>query len=248
MLTKLNTILYIVILITFSAATAASQYDAELLRLTNLERQKAGVPALRLSNKLNQAAQNHADDMAKNNYFSHTGLNGSKPSDRAKAAGYNYSYIGENIAAGHSTPADTIQQWMNSQGHRENILNSNYTEIGFGYSFSNSSDYQHYWVQVFGKSNGTTPTNTTPAITFEKKSNIIFDLIEKDYAQYFFPATATQVSGSGDEIQYSRFYTNEYQAALTTMQNHIWYGFYGQWHYFGTLDQANQHFCQNKCW
>jgi len=151
MLTKLNTTLYIVIFITFSAATVASQYDAELLRLTNLERQKAGVPALKLSNQLNQAAQNHADDMTKNNYFSHTGLNGSKPSDRAKAAGYNYSYVGENIAAGNTSPADVIQGWMNSQGHRENILNSNYTEIGFGYSYSYSSQYRHYWVQVFGK-------------------------------------------------------------------------------------------------
>ncbi|WP_141698966.1 CAP domain-containing protein, partial [Candidatus Marithrix sp. Canyon 246] len=152
MFTKLNIALNIVILITFSAATAASQYDAELLRLTNLERQKAGVAALSLSNQLNQAAQNHADDMARNNYFSHTGLNGSKPWDRAKAAGYNDSYVGENIAAGNTSPADVIQGWMNSQGHRENILNSNYTEIGFGYSHLDSSQYRHYWVQVFGKS------------------------------------------------------------------------------------------------
>ena len=249
MFTKLNTTLYIIILITFSAATAASQYDAELLRFTNLERQKAGVAALSLSSQLNQAAQNHADDMTKNNYFSHTGLNGSKPSDRAKATGYNYSYVGENIAAGHSTPAETIKQWMNSQGHRENILNSNYREIGFGYSYSDSSKYRHYWVQVFGKSNATIPNaTTTPTITFEKKSNAIFDVVERDYAQYFFPATATQVSGSGNDIQYLRIYRNEYQAALITKENHIWYGFYGEWHHFGTLDEANQHLCKNKCW
>ncbi|WP_069472744.1 CAP domain-containing protein [Candidatus Marithrix sp. Canyon 246] len=241
--------LIISLLITFSAATAASQYDAELLRLTNLERKKVGLPALSLSSQLNQAAQSHADDMTKNNYFSHTGLNGSQPWDRAEAAGYNYSYVGENIAAGRSTPTETINQWMNSQGHRENILNSNYTEIGFGYSHLDSSKYRHYWVQVFGKSNGTNSTATTaPAITFENKSNIIFDLVEKVYAQYFFPATATQVSGSGNEIQYSRFYTNEYQAALTTKENNIWYGFYGEWHHFGTLDEANQQLCQNKCW
>ncbi len=169
-------------------------------------------------------------------------------SDRVNATGYNYSYLGENIAAGGSTPTDTIKQWMNSQGHRENILNSNYTEIGFGYSHSNSSKYKHYWVQVFGKSNGINSTDTTPTITFENKSNAIFDLVEKDYAQYFFPATATQTSGSGNEIQYSRFYTNEYQAALTTKENDLWYGFYGQWHHFGTLDEANQYLCKNKCW
>lgn len=253
MLTRLKRTLYIVILMTFSAATAASQYEAELLRLTNLERQKAGIAALRLSNQLNQAAQNHADDMAKNHYFNHTGLNGSQPSDRATAAGYNYSYIGENIAAGGSTPAATIQQWMNSQGHRENILNSNYTEIGFGYSYSNSSQYRHYWVQVFGKPNGTTPTDTTPKITspkitFEDKSNIIFDLVEKNYAQFFFPATATQTSCSGNEIQYSRIYNNKYQAVLKTIENNLWYGFYGELHYFGTLDKANKDLCNNYCW
>jgi hypothetical protein len=240
--------LIISLLITFSAATAASQYDAELLQLTNLERQKVGLPALSLSNQLNQAAQNHAEDMTKNNYFSHTGLNGSQPWDRAEAAGYNYSYVGENIAAGRSTPAETINQWMNSQGHRENILNNNYTEIGFGYSHLDSSKYRHYWVQVFGKSNGTTPIETTPTITFEKKSNMIFDLVEQDYAQYFFPATGTQVSGSGNEIQYSRIYSNEYQAALTTKEDNIWYGFYGKLYHFGTLDKANQQLCKNKCW
>jgi hypothetical protein len=214
-----------------------------------MERQKAGVAALSLSSQLNQAAQNHADDMTKNNYFSHTGLNGSQPSDRATAAGYNYSYVGENIAAGHSTPAETIKQWMNSQGHRENILNSNYRKIGFGYSYSDSSKYRHYWVQVFGKSNATIPNDTTtPTITFEKKSNAIFDVVERDYAQYFSPATGTEISGSGNDIQYLRIYSNEYQAALITKENHIWYGFYGEWYYFGTLDEANQQLCKNKCW
>lgn len=151
MLTKLYIILYILILITFSATTAASQYDFELLRLTNLERQKFGLAPLRLSRQLNQAAQYHAYDMARNNYFSHTGLNGSTMVSRVKATGYYYSSIGENIAAGGSTPAKTIRQWMNSYGHRKNILNPNYREIGFGYSYSYSSSYRHYWVQVFGK-------------------------------------------------------------------------------------------------
>jgi hypothetical protein len=91
-------------------------------------------------------------------------LNGSTPATRVTAAGYQYNYVGENIAAGNATPAETIAQWMNSEGHRANILNVNYTEIGFGHTYQASSEYRHYWVQVFGRSSGsTTPvTPTTP--------------------------------------------------------------------------------------
>lgn len=133
-----------------SMLLAQSRYDAELLRLTNAERQKAGLPPLRLASKLGQAAQRHAEDMARNNFFDHKGSNGSQPSDRAKAAGYSFSYIGENIAAGRATPAETIRQWMSSPGHRSNILKREYTEIGFGYVSAPSTRYRHYWVQVFG--------------------------------------------------------------------------------------------------
>jgi hypothetical protein len=103
------------------------------------------------------------------------------------------------------------------------------------------------WLRQTDNSNPVTTTPTT-GVTLEKKSNAIFDVIEKDYAQYFFPATGTQVSGSGNEIRYSRIYNNEYQAALTTGLNNLWYGFYGEWHRFGTLDEANEHLCNNQCW
>jgi hypothetical protein len=140
--------------IILSPLTQASQYDTELLNLTNAERQRAGLPPLRLSSQLGPAAQGHAEDMARNNYFNHQGLNGSTPSDRATAVGYRYSYVGENISAGNKTPTQTIQQWMNSPGHRQNILNPSYTEIGFGYAYANSSSYRYYWVQVFGSQQG----------------------------------------------------------------------------------------------
>ena len=129
---------------------ARSSFDSELLRLTNAERRKVGLQPLRYSATLGRVAQSHAKDMIKNNYFDHTGLNGSQPSDRAKSAGYSYSYVGENIAAGNKTPAETIRQWMNSPGHRANILNRNYTEIGFGYTRASTYQYEHVWVQVFG--------------------------------------------------------------------------------------------------
>ncbi len=125
-------------------------FEVELLKLTNIERQKVGLSPLKLSSRLGRSAQNHAADMARNNYFSHTGRNGSNISDRAMATGYKYSFLGENIAAGKATPEGTIRQWMNSPGHRANILKREFTEIGFGYANSPSSRYQNYWVQVFG--------------------------------------------------------------------------------------------------
>ncbi len=127
-------------------------FETQLLRLTNtnLERQKRGLAPLKLSAQLSRAAQLHGTDMAKNNYFSHTGRNGSNLGDRAKASGYKYSRVGENIAAGRATAEGTMKQWMNSAGHRANILNPKFTEIGFGYANTPNSRYQHYWVQVFG--------------------------------------------------------------------------------------------------
>ena len=132
------------------AIKSRASLESELLRLTNLERQKASLAPLKLSLPLTRAAQLHATDMARNNYFSHKGQNGSSMADRVKATGYKYSYLGENIAAGRSAAEGTIRQWMNSPGHRANILNRSFTEIGFGYANDQNSTYKHYWVQVFG--------------------------------------------------------------------------------------------------
>jgi uncharacterized protein YkwD len=129
---------------------SASAIESRLLELTNRERRRAGLAPLSLSRALSAAAQNHAQDMDGKNYFDHTGMDGSEPSDRTQRMGYSGQMIGENIAAGNSTPEDTIRQWMNSPGHRENILNPDYQEIGFGYSRDGGGTYNHYWVQVFG--------------------------------------------------------------------------------------------------
>ncbi|OIP75818.1 MAG: hypothetical protein AUK48_06740 [Oscillatoriales cyanobacterium CG2_30_44_21] len=128
-----------------------ANFDDELLRLTNLERKKLGLAPLKLSAQLKQAAQFHAKDMATNGFFSHTGLNGSNIGDRAKSSEYRYAAVGENLAAGRATPEGTIRQWMNSAGHRANILNNKFTEIGFGYANAPNSRYRHYWVQVLGR-------------------------------------------------------------------------------------------------
>lgn len=132
-------------------AQTAQQEAEEMLGLVNDIRADSGIAPLRLNAELNTAAFDHSYDMASNNYFSHTGLNGSTFSERAIAAGYTGSPRGENIAAGYSTVANTFNQWVNSTGHLNNMLNSNSNEMGIGHATYNGSTYTHYWTQIFGK-------------------------------------------------------------------------------------------------
>ncbi|MDB9342068.1 CAP domain-containing protein [Nodularia spumigena CS-586/05] len=106
-----------------------------IVELTNAQRHQAGLPELRFNPVLGAAAQKHSVDMALEDFFSHNSRNGDKPSDRAQAEGYPSTYVGENIYAGGSTPDDAFKGWMNSEGHRKNILNPDYQEIGVGYYF-----------------------------------------------------------------------------------------------------------------
>ena len=129
---------------------ATPSYLTELLELTNAERQQVGLSPLTLSPTLSNAAQRPAEDLVRSGDFSHTGSDGSQPSDRALEAGYPCRYVGENIAAGSSTASMTMQQWMNSAGHRDNILKPEYTEVGFGYVADENTPYRYYWVQVLG--------------------------------------------------------------------------------------------------
>lgn len=120
----------------------------EILRLSNLARAEAGLPALSLNAQLNQAALAHGLDMANNGIFSHTGSDGSTLRDRVNRTGYAWRNIGENIAYGYTSAASVMSGWMNSDGHRANILNSNFREIGIAYT--RNSQGRFYYVQVFG--------------------------------------------------------------------------------------------------
>lgn len=124
-----------------------SQQAQEVLRLVNAERSKAGLSSLTLSDKLTAVANEKARDMAENNYFSHTSPTYGSPFQMLQQYGISYRTAGENIAAGQRTPAEVMNSWMNSSGHRANILNSAYTEIGIGY-FAGGS-YKTYWTQIF---------------------------------------------------------------------------------------------------
>jgi uncharacterized protein YkwD len=127
-----------------------TSFEARVIELINEERAKANLPALTYQSQLTAAAQLHSADMACNNYFNHTAIDGSGPSERATRQGYSSSFIGENIAAGYSTPKVVVEGWMNSPGHKANILGADYTEIGVGYAYSSKSGYGAYWTAVFG--------------------------------------------------------------------------------------------------
>ncbi|MET9539378.1 CAP domain-containing protein [Streptomyces sp. NPDC006553] len=118
----------------------------EVVRLVNVERAAAGCKALAVDADLTEAAQDYTDDMAATGNFSHTGTDGSQPQDRIEAAGYTWSRSGENIAKGQADAAAVMDAWMHSPGHRANILNCGFTEIGVGVS----TDGGPWWTQDFG--------------------------------------------------------------------------------------------------
>ncbi len=127
-----------------------STYVQQVVDLINLERVQADLPPLAVDVRLAAAAQDHADYMAANNAMSHTGEGGSSPADRAAAAGFPMVMLGENVAAGQDSPAAVVIAWMNSPGHRANILHESFRLIGAGYGQNPASLWRHYWVNVFG--------------------------------------------------------------------------------------------------
>lgn len=127
--------------------SVVSQQAKDVLSLVNAERQKQGLSSLSLSDKLTAVANEKAHDMAENNYFSHTSPTYGSPFQMLQQYGIRYKTAGENIAAGQRSAEEVMNSWMNSSGHRANILNSAYTEIGIGY-YSGGS-YGTYWTELF---------------------------------------------------------------------------------------------------
>ncbi|WP_411083343.1 sigma-70 family RNA polymerase sigma factor [Streptomyces sp. cmx-18-6] len=121
--------------------------SGEVLQIVNAERAKEGCGPVTSNDLLATAAQRHSADMAARDYFAHTSPDGTDPGDRITAAGYRWSTYGENIAKGQRTPADVMQAWMNSPGHRANILNCSFKEMGIGKQDSGGGPV---WTQKFG--------------------------------------------------------------------------------------------------
>ncbi|MFF9184036.1 CAP domain-containing protein [Streptomyces misionensis] len=127
------------------AADTASGVTARIVQLVNSERTQAGCQPLTLNPQLAEAAQQHSADMAAHQNMSHTGSDGSDPGTRITRAGYSWSAYGENVAYGYATADEVMAGWMNSPGHRANILNCGFREIGVGLAQPGS-----YWTQDFG--------------------------------------------------------------------------------------------------
>ena len=120
----------------------ASAFEREVFDLVNIERAKQGIAPLQWDDRLADVARAHSTDMSQKNYFAHDSLDGRRFSDRIRNAGITFRAAAENIAWGYRTPKEVMEGWMNSPGHRANILNANYTHLGVGF-------YNNYWTQDF---------------------------------------------------------------------------------------------------
>ncbi|MGI8383977.1 CAP domain-containing protein [Robertmurraya sp. P23] len=129
---------------TTQTTSALSAYEQKVVELTNQERAKNGLAALKVDTALSKVAREKSLDMSKNGYFSHTSPTYGSPFDMMKQFGISYQYAGENIAMGQRTPEEVVQAWMKSEGHRKNILSANFNYIGVGYVESGN-----YWTQMF---------------------------------------------------------------------------------------------------
>lgn len=129
---------------TTQTASALSAYEQKVVDLTNQERAKNGLPALMVDLTLSKMAREKSRDMSTNGYFSHTSPTYGSPFDMMKKYGISYRYAGENIAMGQRTPEEVVKAWMNSEGHRKNILSPNFNYIGVGYVSQGN-----YWTQEF---------------------------------------------------------------------------------------------------
>ena len=126
--------------------SSVKEYESEVVRLVNIERTKAGLKPLKENWELSRVARYKSEDMKNKNYFSHTSPTYGSPFQMMKSFGITYKTAGENIAKGYATPKAVVNGWMNSSGHRANIMNSSFTEIGVGYVANGN-----YWTQMFIK-------------------------------------------------------------------------------------------------
>lgn len=133
-------------------SSAAQTEEEKLLGLINDFRAQNGLPALGRNGALDTAALNHSRDMANRSFFSHNTPEGGTPDQRISAAGYSFSWWGENIyksAPGDASAQSAFTSWVNSTGHRANMLGSNFTHIGIGRA--TAADGRTYWTNTFGK-------------------------------------------------------------------------------------------------
>ncbi|OLB81314.1 MAG: hypothetical protein AUI14_03705 [Actinobacteria bacterium 13_2_20CM_2_71_6] len=125
-----------------------AEFEAQVLVLVNQERAKAGCAPVTPDPRLTTAARGHSTDMARRDYFDHNTPEGDSAAKRITDAGYRWRTYGENIAAGYGDPASVMKGWMNSSGHRHNILDCAFRNLGVGLAYNDK--HYSYWTQDFG--------------------------------------------------------------------------------------------------
>ncbi|OWZ24371.1 SCP-like extracellular protein [Phytophthora megakarya] len=154
---------------TLQTYTQTDGYQTKMLELVNEQRAANGLSSLCMNTKLLESALRHSNDMAAQNYMAHNGSDGSTMEERITEAGFIWTAVGENVAAGQETVSDVMTAWMNSPEHKANIL-GDYKMFGTAYAYNADTTYQHYWTQDFGtgdnescesSSNGSTSSEST---------------------------------------------------------------------------------------
>lgn len=185
-------------------AHASSINLQNIVKLTNYEREKLGLSTLTINNILTSAAQAKAQDMISGDYFEHTGPDGRQPWDWIKNAGYSYIFAGENLAIDFRNAEDVMKAWMKSETHKDNIIDSNYSEIGIGVAQGNYKGRQSIIVvQMFGTPDEKTKSqsnsednsqlvnetqNSENLITFlRKKSKLFVNVFKNSLFNKFYP-------------------------------------------------------------
>ncbi|KAJ8566384.1 hypothetical protein ON010_g6742 [Phytophthora cinnamomi] len=156
--------------------TQTDGYQTKMLELVNEQRAANGLSSLCMNSKLAASALRHSKDMAAKDYMAHDGSDGSTMEERITEAGFIWTAVGENVAAGQETVSDVMTAWMNSPEHKANIL-GDYKMFGTAYAYSAGTTYQHYWTQDFGtgddescesSSSGSNATSTTSSASTDQ--------------------------------------------------------------------------------
>lgn len=160
-------------LVLSAKSTSKTSFTYDVVKRTNTIREARGLHRLSLNTQLSQAAQAYAENMATQDFFSHTGADGSSWQQRIRAQGYTFSDAAENLAIGHSSPARVVDGWMGSPGHRRNMLAYQVQEIGVGYFYlsrdSGKIRSNHYWAESFGTPIGASGGISDPTDPFEQE-------------------------------------------------------------------------------
>lgn len=200
------------------ACTDLLSQESQSITLVNQERAANSLHLLSCDQRLVNSSRGHSTDMATNDFFSHTGTGGTSGGDRMTSAGYTWNAWGENIAAGYSTAQATHDAWMNSPGHRANILNTTFCDIGVGYAYDAGSTYGYYWTQNFGRLSGVSVCPVAPVCPDCSDPELILENVTFPAGSTCTCATAISITlGVGVVIESGATVT--FQSPIVTIQD-----------------------------